>query len=307
MMKKTKKVLILLLVIISLTGCTKYVKKDKKTVVYEKTGQTLTSNILCKPTDKDIISLYEENNVEIDKLPVCKTYKYSDTGYSGLGDAIFVRPLALIIIWVGNIVGNYGISVMLICLLIRIALAPLSAKNIKQSAAIKEAQKDLSRLEIKYKDKTDRDSMMAKSQETMIVYKKYGINPISGCLMSFIQLPLFFAFLEAINRVPAIFEEKLFTFQLGTTPWIGITKGNYLYIVLIVLIILSTYLSFKNSLAQTGGNSEQEKQTKFMLIFMLVFISIASFSLSTAIGLYWVVTNLFAVVQTQLSRKKLNK
>jgi membrane protein insertase Oxa1/YidC/SpoIIIJ len=74
--------------------------------------------------------------------------------------------------------------------------------------------------------------MMMKSQETMAIYKKYKINPLMGCLMAFIQLPLFFAFLEAINRVPAIFEEKLFGLQLGTNPVVGIGNGNYIYIVL---------------------------------------------------------------------------
>ena len=145
--------------------------------------------------------------------------------------------------------------------------------------------------------------MMAKSQETMMIYKKYNINPMGGCLVSFIQLPLFFAFLEAINRVPAIFESSLLTLQLGTTPLVGIKSGNYWYILLIALIILTTWLSFKFSMAQTGS-SEQQKQMQFMTTFMLIFISIASFSLPTAIALYWVVTNGFNVIQTLLLKKR---
>ena len=145
--------------------------------------------------------------------------------------------------------------------------------------------------------------MMKKSQETMLIYKKYNINPIGGCLMSFIQLPLFFAFLEAINRVPAIFEENLFTLQLGTTPLIGIKSGNYIYLILIALIILSTYLSFKFSMANTG-NSQQQQQMQFMTTFMLIFISIASFSLPTAIALYWIVTNGFSVIQTLIVKRR---
>jgi len=143
---------------------------------------------------------------------------------------------------------------------------------------------------------------MAKSQETMMIYKKYDINPMGGCLGSFIQLPLFFAFLEAINRVPAIFEENLLTLQLGTTPLVGIKEGNYLYLILIALIILTTFLSFKFSM--NTGSSEQQNQMKFMSTFMIIFISIASFSLPTAIALYWVVTNGFNVIQTLIFRKR---
>ena len=82
---------------------------------------------------------------------------------------------------------------------------------------------------------------MLKSQETMAVYKKYKVNPVAGCLIAFIQLPLFFGFLQAINRVPAIFEDSLFKMKLGMTPWIGISKGNYIYIVLLVLIVVKKF------------------------------------------------------------------
>ena len=99
------------------------------------------------------------------------------------------------IIKLGLLVKNYGISVMLIGLLLRLILMPLSAKTIKQSENMKKAQPEIERLERKYKDKTDSESMMQKSQETMLIYKKYNINPMGGCLVSFIQLPLFIAFL----------------------------------------------------------------------------------------------------------------
>ena len=291
------------------TGCTKYLSDDNnKRITNEKTGQSLTSNILCKPTDKDLLSIYEkyENNMEVklDDLPECSKMKiYDKKTYSGLWVQLFVMPIAWLIIKLGLLVKNYGVSVMLIGLLLRLVLMPLSAKTIKQSENMKKAQPEIEKLEKKYKDKTDSDSMMAKSQETMMIYKKYNINPMGGCLVSFIQLPLFFAFLEAINRVPAIFEESLFTLQLGTTPLVGIKAGNYAYLILIALIVLTTYLSFKFSM-NSSGSSEQQNQMQFMSTFMLIFISIASFSLPTAIALYWVVTNGFSVIQTLILKKR---
>ena len=145
--------------------------------------------------------------------------------------------------------------------------------------------------------------MMAKSQEMMMVYQKYKINPVSGCLVALIQIPLFFAFLDAINKVPAIFEGSLFGMQLGTTPWKGISQGEYIYIFLIFLIIFTTYISFKNSMNQNNGNDEMLKQMSFMLKFMIISISIASFNLPTAIAFYWIVTNGFAVVQNMIIKK----
>ena len=191
---------------------------------------------------------------------------------------------------------------MLIGLAIRLILMPFARKTQSQSDNMKKAAPEIQRIEKKYADKTDTDSMMAKSQETMLVYKKYNINPMSSCLMSFIQLPLFFAFLEAINRVPAIFEDSFLGLNLGMTPLVGLKQGQYLYIVLIILIFLTTYFSFKKSMA-TSANGEQEKQMKHMLTFMLVFIEIAPFNLSTAIALYWVVTNGFVILQNFIFQK----
>ena len=304
-----KLILIIMLALTLTTGCTKYLSdNDKKRITNEKTGQSLTSNILCKPEEKELTVIYEkyEKNMEVKlkDLPSCEKLKiYNKKTYNGLCVQLFVMPIAWLIIKLGLLVKNYGISVMLIGLALRIILLPLSLKTAKQSENMKKAQPELEKLEKKYKDKTDSDSMMQKSQETMLIYKKYDINPVSGCLVSFIQLPLFFAFLEAINRVPAIFEENLWSLQLGTTPLVGIKSGNYLYLVLIGLIILTTFLSFKFSMASTGS-SEQQKQMQFMTTFMLIFISIASFSLPTAIALYWVVTNGFSVIQSLIVKKR---
>ena len=67
-MKKTSKVLIVALLVFLLCGCTKTLKgEDNKAVVNEKTGQTVTENIVCKPKDEDVIKLYEENKVDLSK------------------------------------------------------------------------------------------------------------------------------------------------------------------------------------------------------------------------------------------------
>ena len=96
---------------------------------------------------------------------------YEKKAYDGLWVQLFVRPLAWIIIKVGKLVNNYGISVMLIGLLIRLILLPFSAKTAKQSQAMKELQPKLQRIEKKYAGKDDQESLMKKSQETMMIYK----------------------------------------------------------------------------------------------------------------------------------------
>ena len=93
--RKNKILILLICMMFVLTGCTKTLKNDdKKVVTYEKTGQSLTENILCKPTNKEVIELYKENGVKVDKLVECKNFKVTSGGYDGLWTSIFVKPLA---------------------------------------------------------------------------------------------------------------------------------------------------------------------------------------------------------------------
>lgn len=304
-----RKYLILIVVCFLLTGCTKYISdENNKRIVNEATGQSLPSNILCKPKDQELLKIYDKYNdkleIELNELPDCEKIKFYDSkNYNGLWVQLFVMPLAWCIVKIGLLVKNYGLAVMIVGILIRLILLPFTIKTMKQSENMQKAQPELARLEKKYANRNDNDSMMQKSQEMMSIYKKYNISPMGSCLVTFIQLPIFFGFLEAINRIPAIFEETLGAFQLGTTPLIGLKAGNYYYIILILMIILTTYLSFRNNMSNNMGASEQQKQMKMMTIFMIVFISFASFSLPTAIALYWIVTNGFSVIQNILIKK----
>lgn len=305
-MKKKIKVFALLFFIIISTGCTKYMREDNKNVIYDKTGQSVVSNILCKPVDEELYNFYKEHEgsleVKLDDLAVCSEFNPSALGYKSLWESVLIKPIAWLILKLGLLVQNFGISVMLMSLIIRALMIPLSKKSMSQTENMKKAQPEILKIEKKYANKNDNQSMMAKSQETMMVYKKYNINPVSGCLTAFIQLPLFFAFLEAINRVPAIFEGSLFGMNLGMTPMVGMSQGNYIYIALIIIIIVSTYISFKNSMS--ANPSGAAGNMKFMMMFMLVMISVASLSLPTAIALYWVVNNVFAIVQGIIIKKK---
>ena len=291
-----KKILILSLCLFMLSGCTQVLKdSDNKTVTNDKTGQSITENIICRPTDEDVIKIYEENDVDLDKLPECTKFNPNPTqNYEGIWTSVFVKPLAWVIINVGHLVNNYGLAIILTCLIIRLILMPITKKTAMQSELMKKAQPELQKLEMKYRGKESQEDQTRKAQEMLAIYQKYKINPISGCLLSFIQLPLLFAFLEAINRTPSIFENNFLVFQMGTTPIIGISQGNYWYILLLALILLTSYFSFRKTLQD---QSTQAKQMKFTIYFMLGIIFIASFTLPTALGLYWITSSLFTIAQ----------
>ena len=309
-MKRYNKLIILLVVIFLISGCgsSNYLKNENNEIVkYEETGQTLQKNIICKPDEgTDLYNIYEKYNeqleIKLEDLPNCRDFNITSNESSSIWQFLFVKPLAYIIIKLGTLVNNLGISLILIGLLIRIVLMPLQIKSQKASQNMQKAAPELQKLEQKYKNRTDNESLMMKSQETMMIYKKYKVSPLLGCLLAFLQLPIFFAFLQAIYRIPTIYQEWLFGWNLGMTPYVGITKGNYSYLILIVLIAVSTYFSFRYSMSQTATAqpADTKKQMSMMTNVMTVMIILTSFSLPTAIGLYWIVTYAFISIQTYI-------
>lgn len=311
------KVVVLLLIALMATGCgaNDYLKDENgKVITYEKTGQSVRKDILCKPNEEDLLNIYREHSDQLDKsvdeLPACNEFTLSDGKYNGLFNTLLVKPLALLIIKLGYLINNFGLAVMIIGVLIRLILLPFSVKSMKATKNMQKIQPELAKLEKKYAGRTDKESMMAKSQETMLLYQKYKISPASGCLLVLIQIPIFFAFLNAIYQVPAIYEGTVFGMNLGMTPSTGIGNGNYIYLVLVVLIFLSTIISIKNTMKQQNNNAQTQEmmgQMKFMYIFMVLSITLASFSLPTAIALYWIVINLYAVCQNYIIKLIMNR
>ena len=302
-MKKNKKfkIVIVLLLLLLTTGCTKTLTdSDKKAVKNEKTGQTLTENILCRPKNKETIKLYEKNKVKIDKLPECKDFSITSGKYEGLWTSLFVKPLAFLLIWLGNLVKNNAISIIIVSIAIRLIAFPLTKKTAMQSELIKKAQPELNKIQKKYANKQDQESMIKQNQEIMMVYQKYKINPISGCLFAFIQLPIFIAFFEAIQRTPVIFEDKFLGLQLGTTPAIGITSSTfYAYLIIMIIIGATTFFSFK---LNSTGNME-DPSMKMMPTMMTVMIIVTALFMPSGLGIYWATSNLFTIVQNVMVKR----
>lgn len=317
-MKNLKKIAVVFLLVFLLTGCTKQliVKKTdsngnvkKQVIRYEKgknaTGQTLTKNIICKPKNKELINLYEKNEVDVSNLVDCDKFKPTIISSDGIWDNIFIKPLAWIILKLGYIFKNFGLAVILTGIVIRLILYPVTKKSALQSENLKKAQPELKKLEKKYENKAnDQQAMMQKSQEMMAIYKKYNISLFSGCIIAFIQLPLFVAFLEAINRTPAIFEGKFLGMQLGTTPLFGLQHAKYFYIIIPILVFVVTFFSLRlNSTNMTDNSNPMAGSSKMMLNFMIVLITFSSFNLSTAIGFYWITSSLFTVIQNLIVKR----
>lgn len=308
-MKNKNKILILLTILL-LTGCTKQLKNSEGQVVkHPETGQALVENVLCRPENEESIKKYEEAGIDISTYPICREFSPFKTKYEGIWTTIFVKPLAWIILKVGLIVKDYGLSLIIITLLIRLLLYPLTNKTASQSENLNKAKPELDKLEKKYAGKNDQDAMMQKSQEMMMIYKKYDINPLSSCLFALIQIPLLIAFYEAMNRLPAIFEGKFLNIiDLGKTASSafgdvinGASALNLLYIILPILVTLVTHFSFKLNKTATETN---DNMMKLMPLYMTGIIGFSSIFISTAICLYWITNSTFTIIQNLIVKRR---
>lgn len=321
-MKNKKIILAIMLIFIAFntTGCTHWLKdEDGKIVKEPTTGQNLASDIFCQPTDKNVIKTYEKNDMDIKELPTCEEFTPASGGYTGIWSTLIVKPLSWLINKLGVLIGNFGLAIILATIIIRFIIFPLSRKAAQQSEGMREAQKDMEKIQKKYRNRTDQEAQMMQMQEMMQIYKKYNINPMSGCLFAFIQMPLFLAFLESLQKLPPVFEENFLGLNLGTSPIVGIfggsislsnfvesfSTGNWVYIILPILVALSTFYSFK--INPTTGSKEQQAQMKMMMNFMLIFIVIASFTMSSSIIIYWITGSIFTIVQNYVVRKRSEK
>ena len=252
-----------------------------------------------------IANILAKYKVNIEKLPECKNFKITSGKYEGLWTSIFVKPLAYILLVIGRLVKNYGLSVIIVSLIIRFIAFPITKKTAMQGEMMKKAQPEINKIQKKYAGKQDQESVMKQNQEIMAVYKKYNMNPMAGCIFAMLQLPIFIAFFEAVQRTPVIFEDKFLGLQLGTTPSVGITSPMfYAYAILILLIAATTFFSFK----MNGTGNMQDPSMKMMPYMMTGMIILTGIFMPTGLGIYWVTSNLFTIGQNMLIKrsKKLN-
>lgn len=177
---------------------------------------------------------------------------------------------------------SYGVAIIVLTIAIKALMAPLTLKQIKSMKAMQELQPKMKALQDKYKN--DPQKMQA---EVGKLYKEMGVNPLSGCLPLLVQMPFLIAIFYALRSYPynPAHESFLWLQSLG--------QPDPLY-VLPVLSALSTYVMSKQT--ATDNSSQQ----KIMTLFMPIFIGYISISFPSGLVIYWVVSNVFQMVQQAL-------
>lgn len=220
-------------------------------------------------------------------LAGCSQIKQPITANStGFWNQYIVYPLSWVITKVAELLGgSFGLSIIVVTILIRLVLLPLMIKQTRSSKAMQALQPELAELKKKYSSK-DQKTQQKLQQETMALFQKQGVNPMAGCFPLIIQMPILIGFYHAISRTSAIAADHFLWFNLG--------KADP-YFILPVLAAITTFIQQKIMMA---GTEKQNPQMGMMVWMMPIMIFFFAFKYPAALSLYWVVGNIFMIVQT---------
>jgi YidC/Oxa1 family membrane protein insertase len=211
---------------------------------------------------------------------------------TGFWSQWFVLPLSKFIISVAHLFWNsYGLAIIITTIIVRLVLMPLMAKQVKSSRAMQELQPKIKELQSKYSSK-DQNTQKKLQEEQMKLFQQNHVNPLAGCLPILIQMPILFAFYQAIMRTEEIKTQSFLWFQLGV---------HDPFYILPVIAAVTTFLQQKIMMGRMGNNNPQ---MAMMIYVFPIMIAIPAFYFPSALALYWVVGNIFMIFQTYIIYEK---
>lgn len=187
--------------------------------------------------------------------------------------------------------GNYGLAIVIMTIIVKLLLYPLSKKQIESTKAMMELQPKMKAIQEKYKDDKQRLNM-----ELANLYKSEGVNPLAGCLPLLVQMPIMIGIFYGIRDFH--YADPASASFLWMT---NISSPDPTYI-LPVLSAATTFIQSKQTMPDTGN-----PQTKIMLYFMPLFIGYISLTFPAGLVLYWVVMNIMQITQQAMMNKAAGK
>lgn len=224
----------------------------------------------------------------------------------GFFSTFFYQPLYNTLVLILSVVpgANVGVAIIVLTVVVRGALLPLSHKSVVSQAKMRSLAPHLEKLKEKHKD-----DKQEQARKTMELYKEHGVNPFSGCLLVLVQLPVIFAlYFVFFKGLPNLNAEHLYSFVhlpgAVSMMFLGIILSKK-SIILALIAAITQYYQIKLSIPAMAPAEKDAKpsfkddfarsfnvQMRYMLPVIVFGIS---YSISAAVALYWTTSNLFSV------------
>ena len=201
------------------------------------------------------------------------------------------------LLWAMNhlhaLLGNYAAAIIVLTLLIKTILWPVQNKATNEMRKMAALSPKMTEMRDKFKDDPQK-----LNEETMKLYKEYGVNPFSGCLPMFIQIPIFFGFYAMLGTAIELRNSSfLWVTDLSQPDTIAHVMG---FPINVLPIIMAGTMVWQMIITPKTGDAMQQRIFYFMPIIFLVFC----YNYASGLALYWTTQNLFSITQLYLTRNK---
>jgi YidC/Oxa1 family membrane protein insertase len=189
-----------------------------------------------------------------------------------------VGPMRSLLAWCLHFSGNYGLAIILMTIVVRVIILPLSIYQMKSMKRMQEVQPKMKELQAKHKEEPDK-----LNQAMMALYKTEGVNPFAGCLPLLVQMPFLGAVYEVLRspKIAALVADPVFlNIHLND-------KSIILAAITVVGMLVQSYLS-------GVGTDPNQKMMTYMMPILFGYIS---YQMAAGVALYWVAGTLFGLAQ----------
>ncbi len=213
-------------------------------------------------------------------------------------NSLLVWPIEGALLYLTDLTASAGLAIILFTVIVRTVMLPLSFTQVRSQRAMMELQPRLKELQKKHAG--DRQRI---AQEQMRMYKEAGVNPIAGCLPLVLQMPIWIALYSSLttltNNVPEFRTSFLWIENLGaaSTPTFE-NLATWSLVILPVLAGLTQWVVQRMSTMPTAD--PQQQQMNRMMEFMPIMFIVFSFQVGAGLALYWVVSNVYTIIQQKV-------
>ncbi|HMO13962.1 MAG TPA: YidC/Oxa1 family insertase periplasmic-domain containing protein [Pirellulaceae bacterium] len=228
--------------------------------------------------------------------------------------AVFSKPLIWLLGLFYSIIPNYGIAIILLTVLVRLAMMPISRRAAKSALMMQALQPEMKKITEKYKD-----DFQKRGEAQNALLKKYNCHPLGGCMLMFVQLPIFIGLYRGLSvdiglrdkpLIPGLNwcsdlagPDQLFywknwglSFLFDEAGWLG-PYFNILPLVTVVLFLI------QQKLFTPPPTDDQQRMMQKMMTFMMLFMGVLFFKVSSGLCIYFITSSIWGIVERQLIPK----
>ena len=205
--------------------------------------------------------------------------------------AFIARILMKVLRFFHDIVGNWGVAIILLTVCVRIALLPLLVRSMKSLAAMQKLKPEIDEI-----NKRLGDNQEAKSLAMMELYRKHEVNPLSGCLPQVAQLPIWWALYTTLQTSVELFHAP---FMLW---WRDLSAPDPFYV---LPLVLGALILLQQKLMPPQGMDPV--QAKMMTYFMPIFLTVISLFLPAGLALYMMINSVLGILQQWYTKVQMDR